>query len=45
MMRPRTKKTTFSLENVKYNLTTVFLHVSFYAIIILILLLFFEFFS
>ncbi|GAA2707766.1 hypothetical protein GCM10009865_26420 [Aeromicrobium ponti] len=45
-MRARSRKQqTFNVEEFKFALTTVFLHLSFYALIIFILILFIELFS
>lgn len=44
-MRPRIRKRGIDIEDVKFGLTTIFLHLSFYGLIIFILLLFFELFS
>lgn len=44
-MQKRTKRQTFNTEEIKFNLTTFFLHVSFYASIIFLLLLFLSLFG
>ncbi|WP_113880886.1 hypothetical protein [Bacillus firmus] len=45
-VRARTRRQqSFNVEEVKFKLTTVFLHLSFYAFIIFILLLFLELFG
>lgn len=45
MMRTRIRKRGMDIEDVKFGLTTIFLHVSFYGLIIFILVLFIELFS
>ncbi|MEH7126441.1 hypothetical protein V7122_13790 [Bacillus sp. JJ1532] len=44
-MRPRIRRRGINLEDFKFGLTTIFLHVSFYGLIIFILVLFIELFS
>ncbi|WP_275950860.1 hypothetical protein [Cytobacillus citreus] len=44
-MRTRIRKRGMTLEDVKFGLTTIFLHVSFYGLIVFILILFIEIFS
>ncbi|WP_409972668.1 hypothetical protein [Bacillus sp. Bva_UNVM-123] len=41
----RIRKRSMGIEDVKFGLTTIFLHVSFYCFIIIILILFIELFS
>ncbi|MHC2854884.1 hypothetical protein ACUXCC_004258 [Cytobacillus horneckiae] len=44
-MQKRTKKQTINTEELKFGLTTFFLHVSFYGVVLFILLLFLDLFS
>ncbi|KAF0823249.1 hypothetical protein KIS1582_2970 [Cytobacillus firmus] len=45
-VRARTRRQqSFNVEEIKFRLTTVFLHLSFYAMIIFILILFLELFG
>jgi len=44
-MRARTRRRGINIEEIKFNLTTIFLHLTFYGLIIFILLLFIHLFS
>jgi len=44
-MRARIRKRGLGIEDVKFGLTTIFLHLSFYCVIIFVLILFIELFS
>lgn len=44
-MRTKSNRETKNLDHLKFGLTTLFLHVSFYCLIVFILLFFMELFS
>ncbi len=44
-MRTRTSREPKNLDNLKFGLTTIFLHISFYSLIVFILIFFMELLS
>ncbi|WP_281352582.1 hypothetical protein [Cytobacillus depressus] len=44
-MRQRIRRRGMTIDDLKFGLTTIFLHISFYGLIVFILILFIELFS